>query len=65
MVGCKENNRSFPFIRDAFAILGSSEYEYSSVLHLKDTYHTINLSENAMQYCAMLPFFLVLLVVYI
>ena len=35
-------NLAFPFIRNAFAILGSSKCECLTILYLKDAYHTIS-----------------------
>ena len=50
-------NLAFPLIRDTFSILGSSKCECSSVLDLKDAYHTIKSSENSKPYCGILPYF--------
>ena len=40
-------NLTFPLIRDAFAILGSSKYVCQLVLDPKDAYHIIQLLENS------------------
>ena len=43
--------------RDTFALLGSSKCEVMSVLDLKDTFHSLWLSENSQKYCGILPYF--------
>ena len=50
-------NLAFPLIGDAFAILGSSKCDYLSVIHLKDAYHTIQLSESSQPYYGILLYF--------
>ena len=52
-----KNNLAYPLVRDMFSILGSSKCEVLSVLDLKDTFHTIRLSENSKRYCEILPHF--------
>ena len=35
--------------------LGSSKFEVLSVLHLKDAFHSLRLSEHSKKYCRILP----------
>ena len=46
-----KNNLAYPLLKDTFALLGSSQYEVMSVLHLKDTFHSLRLMENSKKYC--------------
>ena len=48
---------AYPLVRDTFSVLGSSECEVLSVLDLKDTFHSLRLSENTKTYCGILPHF--------
>ena len=41
-----KNNLSYPLLKDTFSVLGSSRCEVLSVLYLKDTFHSLRLSEN-------------------
>ena len=52
-----KNNLAYPFLRDTFALLGSSKCEVMSVLDLKDVFHSLQLSEKSQKYCAILPYF--------
>ena len=52
-----KNNSAYPLVRDTFSILGSSKCEVLSVLDLKDTFHSLRLSENSKKYCGILPCF--------
>ena len=40
-----------------FSVLGSSKCEVLSVLYLKDTFHSLRLSEHSKKYCGILPYF--------
>ena len=44
-------------VRDTFFVLGSSKCEVLSILYLKDTFHSLRLSENLKKYCGILPYF--------
>ena len=44
----------YPLVRDTFSVLGSCEVQ--SVLDLKDTFHSLRLSENSKRYCGILPY---------
>ena len=52
-----KNNLTYPFLRDSFALLGSSKCEVMSVLDLKDAFHSLRLSERSQKYCGILPYF--------
>ena len=52
-----KNNLAYPLVRDTFSVLGSSRCELFSVLDLKDTFHSLWLSENSKKYCGILPYF--------
>ena len=52
-----KNNLAHPLLRDTFALLGSSKCEVMSVLDLKDTFHSLQLSEKSQKYCGILPYF--------
>ena len=52
-----KNNLAFPLVRDTFSVLGNSKCEVLSVLDLKDTFHSLRLSENSKRYCGILPYF--------
>ena len=52
-----KNNLAYPLVRDMFSVLGSSKCEVLSVLDLKDTFHSLRLSENSKRYCGILPYF--------
>ena len=52
-----KNNLAYPLVRDTFSILGNSKCEVLSVLHLKDAFHLLRLSENSKRYCGILPYF--------
>ena len=38
---------AYPLLRDTFSVLGSSKCEVLLVLDLKDTFHSLRLSENS------------------
>ena len=52
-----KNNLAYPLVRHMFSVLGSSKCEILSVLDLKDTLHSLRLSENLKRYCGILPYF--------
>ena len=52
-----KNNLAYPLLKDIFALLGSSQCEVMSVLDLKDTFHSLRLTENSKKYCGILPYF--------
>ena len=52
-----KNNLAYPLVRDMFSMLGNSNCKVFSVLDLKDTFHSLRLSENSKRYCGILPYF--------
>ena len=44
-------------MKDTCSVLGSSKCEVLSVIDLKDTFHSLRLSENSKKYCSLLPYF--------
>ena len=52
-----KNNLACPLLKDMFSVLGSSTCEVLSVLDLKDTFHSLILSEHPKKYCRILPYF--------
>ena len=52
-----KNNLAYPLLIDIFSILGSFRCKVLSVLNLKDTFHSLRLSENSKRYCRILPYF--------
>ena len=40
-----KNNLAYPLVRDTFSVLGNSKCKVLSVLDLKDTFHSLRLSE--------------------
>ena len=52
-----KNNLAYPFLRDTFALLGSSECNVMSVLDFKDAFHSLCLSEKSQKYCGILLYF--------
>ena len=55
-----KNNLAYPLLKDTFSVLGSSKCEVLSVLDLKDTFHSLRLSENSRWNTAV--YFLILVV---
>ena len=47
----------YPLVRDTFSVLGSSKCEVLSILDLKNTFHSLRLSENSKRYCGICPYF--------
>ena len=52
-----KNNLAYPLIKDTFTMLGSSKCEVTSVLDLKDAFHSLRLTESSKMYCRILPYF--------
>ena len=52
-----KNTLAYPLGKDTFSVLGSSKCEVLLVLHLKDAFHSLGLSENSKRYCCILPYF--------
>ena len=52
-----KHNLSYPFLKDTFAMLGSSQCEAMSVFDLRDAFHLLRLTENSKKYCGTLPYF--------
>ena len=52
-----KNNLAYPLLKDTFALLGSYQCKVMSVLGLKDTFHSLRLTENSKKYCGILPYF--------
>ena len=52
-----KNNLAYPLVRDMFSVSGSSKCEVLFVLDLKDTFHSLRLSDNSKIYCGILPYF--------
>ena len=52
-----KNNLAYPLLKDMFTLLGGSKCEVLSVLDLKDTFHSLRLTESSKKYCGILPYF--------
>ena len=52
-----KNNLAYPLLKDTFSMLGSSKCKVMSVLDLKDTFHSLRLTENSKKFCGILPDF--------
>ena len=52
-----KNSLAHPLLKDIFTLLGSSKCEVLSVLDLKDTFHSLRLTENSKKICGILPYF--------
>ena len=52
-----KNSLAYPLVRDTFSVLGNSRCEVLSVLDLKDSFHSLRLSENSKRHCGILPYF--------
>ena len=48
---------SIPLVRDAIQILGASGCEILSLADLRDTYHTLRLSERSKKLCGITPYY--------
>ena len=52
-----KNNLAYPLLKDTFTLLASTKCKVLSVLDLKDTFHSIRLTENSKTYCGILSYF--------
>ena len=52
-----KNNLAYPLVSDTFSVLGNAKCEVLLVLDLKDAFHSFRLSEEAKEYCSILPYF--------
>ena len=52
-----KNNLVYLLLKDTFTLLASSRCEVLSVLYLKDTFHSLRLTEISKRYCGILPYF--------
>ena len=50
-------NLAFPSIKDIFSLLGSTKYEALSVINLKETFHSLKLTDESKSYCGILLYF--------
>ena len=50
-------NTGTPLFRDIFKILGRSRCEVLSCVDLKDSFHSISLTDKAKEFCGILPYF--------
>ena len=50
-------NCTFPLVRDAIQMLGSSKCEVISVIDLRDAYHTLRLHRDSQKYCGITPYY--------
>ena len=51
------NNLADPLVRDTFSVLGNYKCEVTSVLDLKDAFHSLRLSEDSKRYCGIVTIF--------
>ena len=51
-----KNNLTYPLLKDMFTLPGSSKCEVLSVIDLKDTFHSLRLTEISKKYCGILPY---------
>ena len=52
-----KNNLAYPLLKDTFSVFGNSKCKVLSLLHLKDSFHSLRLSEHSKKYCGILPYF--------
>ena len=52
-----KSNLIHPLARDTFSVLGNPKYKVLSVLDLKDTFHSLILSEDSKRHCGILLYF--------
>ena len=52
-----KSNLVYPLIKDTFVTVGNSKCDVLSILDLKDSFHSLRLSENSKKYCGILPYF--------
>ena len=55
--GIAKNNLAYPLVKDMLMTLRNSKCKVPSVLDLKDTFHSLRLSEKSKKYCGILPYF--------
>ena len=51
------NNLVYPLLKDTFSLIGGSKCEVLLVLDLKDTFHSLRLTESSKKYCVILLYF--------
>ena len=56
-INIANNNLAYTLLKHTFSVLGSSRCEVLSVLDLKDTFHSLRLSETSKRYYGILPYF--------
>ena len=52
-----KNNFAYLLVRNTFSVLGNLKCKVLSILHLKDAFHSLRLSEDSKRYCGILPYF--------
>ena len=52
-----KNNLAYPLTKGYICNLGNYKCNVLSILDLKDTFHSLRLSENSKKYCGILPYF--------
>ena len=52
-----KNNLAYLLVRDTLLVLGNLNSKVLSILDLKDTFHSLRLSEDSKRYCGILPYF--------
>ena len=52
-----KNNFTYPLVTDTLSFLGNSKCEVLSVLDLKDTFHSLWISEDSKRYWGIFPYF--------
>ena len=50
-------NHTFPLVWDCIEAIGKSECEVMSVLDLRDTYHTLRLTNKSQKFCGITPYY--------
>ena len=50
-------NTATPLLKDIFKMLGRSKSEALSCVDLKDTFHSLGLTDKAKEFCGILPYF--------
>ena len=52
-----KHNLAYPLLKDIISVEASSICKVLSVLHLKDAFYSLRLSENLRRHCGILPYF--------
>ena len=52
----RRRNNATPLLRDIFNMLGKSNCEVLSCVHIKDAYHSIRIDEKSKEFCGILPY---------